>query len=639
MKIGRTIYSLTLIAFSTIFFGGCKDDNFIDEPDMTANGEVLKITASMNPVTNSRAYIQSGEVDQGTFTITYPYYYQTTDAGSNAWRHYYAYGEVSFQGTTGFAYNITNQGPVELKWAPTSSGANNGVYVRPNYETGATMFLDNVAYGTGATNGNPALKDSLISLPQTNNPYVAAMFDSITGSNDLLWGKSYANKNAQWVHFPLHHYMSRLKVNVTVDNSGDHKLTIKLDSATMKITNLLLTPKSYDRLTGTLYFIEQTNGLLKNDTVKYPADYNDFQLVYGLDQIEENPTLTGWKQITVPEEGNGDIKIFSTEDFVFPPQDLLTDENRPRLVITIPSKDVNNGIDYPDRDSVEFSGYIPRSMFIQGSGDQQLIPDRLNFLKEYVLTLNTTLTPGNPELEFMPVTVEQWVDKGHLSPKANQAGIGSAADFYKLIKTYNIYNTFQLGRYGYIMDKESGKWNFQMRATGVELELDSIQGKMIPGTMTANGATPPYQVDMRSRIEYVVLPGDDYPYEIATNSDIYDMLTTLPNQGVTSIDDDPTQNNFQTLITAWNSHEKSIQAWKQGIFGSYDYQTDKWIFKISDSITLDYDTINGAMLQDDKYKYSIVYGNNVTVTINNYPSSGASQTVEADTLTQILSGQ
>ncbi|MCH5229772.1 MAG: hypothetical protein J1F12_07260 [Muribaculaceae bacterium] len=654
MKRKHLIYGIVTTLFAGAF-SSCKEDTYLGN-DLIEEGGVLQVNAELKKPASTRGYIESGKIEEGIFTLTYPYYYANINVGEGTFRFNYAFGQVSFQGSTGFAYNVTSDGPVELRWAEKSSGANNGVYVRPNYyDNTATLFMDNVLYGTGASGTGGALspRDTIISLPE-DNPYIAAKFDDEEGTNDLLWGKGTAKLNSRWIMMEMHHYMSRVKVNVTV-KKREGQMNIDLRNAKVKITNVLQVPKSYNRKTGELYFIGQTAGKLNESETIQPEQYQDFQMVYRQNEVEEgespeNPetrvdetaTLVEnywWekpiKNYVEPDEEDEEkmieYEVYSTYDFVFPPQTLQTDDKRPRLVITVPAKDYNDGAsEYGKEGDIEFSGYLPRSMFVKGEGEQEMVPERLNFLKEYALTINTSLEPGEPELEFMPVTVEPWVDKGHLAPKSNQAGIGSAADFYKMIEYYKANNTFQLGRYGYIMDEKTNKWRFQFRATNVELELEKIQGEMKPGTHTENGVTPPFEIDVRNRVELVVLP-DGSKYELETkngaNEGLYELLTTDPIGVVQTEESSPEKNNFSELIEAYES--KARKALRLAIFGEYDKDEKKWIFKISDDIILDYKDIVGKMPAGELHPYRMYLDTN-KVTVKNYPGEEGPKVLELE---------
>lgn len=647
MKIKQIkILSSLLLIGSVGSLWSCRDDlSYNGGEDLFEDGSI-RIGASVAAAQATRDgdaesfYIESGTVDKGLFTITYPYYYQTINTGLNTWRHLYDYGEVTFgyegMKETGIAVKIKNNDSEPLRWADTGSSANQGIYVRSgvSYDgDSATLYMDNVSrtdFVALQSGGTVHQRDSLISI-NTNpekNPYKASVFDTVNGTNDLLWGKARAKKYDRYINFKLHHNMSRLIVKVVVEDGADEsKLKLSLDRANVRIENILTEPLTYNRLTGDLLFVRQSNGVLSADEIS-ETQYHPFDLV----TYDESMEMATWKNRSLREEGQNKDLIYETEDFVVPPQILKTDANRPRLVITIPFEDYNDGLELGNQFNqdgyVTFSGLLPRSMFMQdeGTSGQGQVPVRLDFLKEHVLTITTKMKPGDPELEFLPVTVEKWVNKGNYLPLANQAGIGNFSDFMDMIRYYQDKNDFQLGRYGFkdnISTQYSGLdsviqgWHFQFRATNIVLPIDSIQGQMIPN---ADG-TKYYVMDLRNRIQLIEMPdGTQRELPMVTISTVlYDILTSPKNDGVKA---EKEGFQFSDLINSYNSNV--YEMWKQCYFGEYNKNNGTWIFKISENIELDYLDIATMMLPGNRFglkDFSFVFKEGITVKVKNVPEN------------------
>lgn len=290
-------------------------------------------------------------------------------------------------------------------------------------------------------------------------------FHGDEGSNDLLWGSTTANRNASPLNFNLHHCMARVKVQVTVDHTNDSDGELSLEGATVSISNLVHTPDSYNRLNGSL-------SLGENPT------YKDLVLVGKNDGTETDDEYNWATSVRLDPKGkeseSGTTEVYTSCDFVLPPQDLLTDDRRPKLIIRLANGTV-------------YSGILPHAMVIDDGGenkDDKAYPVALSFLREHILTIRTLITEDPPELAFMPVWVVQWVEKDEFTIEAHQSGIYKADEFYKLIEYYNASNEYQLVRYGKLSGdgNSSGedKWVFDFWHS-VVLEQSQIAGCMVPG--------------------------------------------------------------------------------------------------------------------------------------------------------------
>lgn len=389
-------YMKTLIAAaSALAIVSCTKDG-IPDPD---GEKPVRIGARTALELQSRAYQASGEVSSGTYYLTYT-------ARDKA------------------------KAVAKAEFGNSETGEKNGIVTLPSGdrllwkfitdESVSTFCLDNVVpkslgVGDGTT----------VTFGSDNNPFKAGRFDEVNGTNDLLWGTRDVSRNAENIHFDLHHNMSRVRVQVTVNRKNSTEGALNLDGAEVKITSLIHTPLSFNRLDGTLALGED-------------PDYDDLVLVHADGTIDWNPD---------PElnKSEGDTEMRTTYDFVLPPQ-ALSDENRPRLVITL-------------ADGSVYSGILPHAMEINSPEYKNPYPVALSFLKEHILTLRTEITEAPPSLSFMPVTVVEWIDRGSFTLEGHQAGIYTTKDFEDLLHWWDEYNEDQLARYG-LLEEDGKKWMF-----------------------------------------------------------------------------------------------------------------------------------------------------------------------------------
>ena len=399
---------------------GCTSDPAI--PEDPAEGTTVRVSAEVARQLYTKGYRESGDVVDGTYYLTYP-------AASGA----DALATVRFgQETETPGMGIVMKESAALKWIDVKQPT-------------PTFFLDNVS--PASSSGSDATE---VVFSDSYNPFKAGLFDQVNGNNDLLWGSTTATHGTKTVNFDLHHYMSRLRVEITVNHTNGYEednLDLIEKEATVSITNLIHTPLSYNRLDGSLALGNQ---------------YAELELVN---------TAINWEKTPGKDDAGSDPSdkdVYITQDFVLPPQNLLEDENRPKLVIQL-----NNGTVY--------SGILPHAMLVVDETTNEITyPVALHFLKEHILTIRTTITEDPPELIFMPVTVVQWVDKGEFTVEAHQAGIYTATEFSRLISYYASNNEYQLIRYGKLVQGQESadeKWEFVFFHS-VTLDYDTIAGSM-----------------------------------------------------------------------------------------------------------------------------------------------------------------
>lgn len=410
-----------------------------------------------------------GVVREGEFYLTYP---PVSGTPLLATVHFGMNNELPEMGI------VTDGNGKELKW----------IHVfRPN----PTFYLDNVP--PALSDGSSADSVTEIRLDPDKNPFKAGLFDE--KSNDLLWSSVTATHGAKTVHFDLHHNMARVRVEVTVDRTNEKEQgDLDLDGAKVYITSLIHDPVSYNRLDGSL--------ALGDD-----PEYKDLVLV---DERDGNNDKMSWRT----REAIDEVKdIYATQDFVLPPQGLLEDAQRPKLVIELKS-------------GATYSGILPHAMLVMDENADPTDPTTptypvaLHFLKEHILTIRTTITEDPPELIFMPVTVVQWVDKGNFTIEAHEAGIYTATEFSRLIGYYANNNEYQLVRYGKQVQEEGStdkKWAFVFFHS-VTLDYDTIAGSMSDRT---NGQDDFYFV-FNNYAVYVRKNGEE-PVSV-TREKLYDIV-------------------------------------------------------------------------------------------------------------------
>ena len=425
---------LTLISLFIVGFlcSSCIMEQQRDE-DIMPEGGAIRVQARLAKTLSSRAYQEEGVVESGQYFLSYP------QSGNNQ----YVVGTVTFgiESSPGMGIAKSSQN-TELKWSDVGNSP-------------TTFMLDNVQPSPDNDTDSP----TTVGFNENYNPFVADVFDNVDGTNDLLWGSVSVSRDTRTLAFDLHHNMSRVIVQVMIQHMEGTDDPIDLEGASVKITNLYPGPVSYNRLDGNFDLGDQER-------------MKDIMIV--------DPTK-GEKHNWTSVDEDTDNTTYISPDIILPPQSLLEDVNRPKLVITLA-----NG--------TEYVGILPHAMLVAASNsptEDLVYPVNLAFLKEHILTIRTVITETPPELEFMPVYVVDWVDKGEFELESHQSGIYTPEEFYKLIGYYEINNEYQLVRYGYetTIDGSSGPiWIFNF-FSGVTLEYNEIFNKMHPATETAKGKT------------------------------------------------------------------------------------------------------------------------------------------------------
>lgn len=481
--IGKTRYKIIIglfVAAMSSVFAACSSEE-VPAANSPEDGGI-RVVAEVARQVYSRAYQEEGYVESGTYYLSYP-------SSSNG--NPYGVAQVDFgRDEKNPAIGFIDP---SLKWKDVGGGST------------PTFYLDNVS--------DPERNEKTeVKFSDVYNPYKAGLFDK-EGMNDLLWGKIEAQRNAKTINFDLHHNMSRLRVQVTVNKDQEYGSSLTLDGAKVEISSINQNPVSFNRLSGDL----ELPAVAEETEEEYKRVYTSLTLVDELENTKEEDRIT-WKE---DKEENNESIVYTTQDFVLPPQGLLENEYRPRLTITL-------------KDGTKYSGILPHAMEIEGE-DNTTIPAYLYFLKEHILTIRTVITEEPPLLSFMPVWVMKWVDKGEFTIEAHQAGIYREEEFYKLIEYYRANNEYQLVRYGYLYttgEPAEERWNFDF-FSGVTLDRSRITGKMVADEKKEPRPNPkPFSFSFNN---YAVYVGDKDENGIfqdpkrVTETELYNIVTGKSN--------------------------------------------------------------------------------------------------------------
>lgn len=580
----------------------CSDDSsdfhWFDSDD---DSEQITVGASIRGNIHSRGYKDAGVVDEGDYYLTYPMSQRIVQGDTT---YTYDYANVHF-GTVGaekmgfVTYTGKDGKLTDLKWSDV------------NLRKGGTavFYLDNVSPDLN-DQANEAV-DYVLFRQGEEIPYSAGVFDNVNGSNDLLWGRAEAANNTKMVNFTLHHNMARLRVVITVLPREDNKARVDLfREATLEITGLQQVPEGFDRTTGNL--------VLPLNPERTPLT------VVNIDNSEqENNGAMIWadrKVDTVTSNGKEvEGVIYTTQDFVLPPQELPNDGARPTLCLTVPAKYAR--LD-PGEPALVYEAFLPQNMYAAATGEseEEVVnrpPMPLSFMKEHVLTIRATVGPPEMELEFAPVYLEDWTDMGEYSVEGQQAGIYTNQDFMDFLECYKEGDTELLGKYGYTSGTDADgnpKWIIMFWSRAIDLPKEKIENALdgymdrdpkIPFSFSFNN----YVIKVNGWGDYSELSG------AAGQIRLYNLITGLeePLPGITTLDD------FKGMITAYgNSSTSGMQK-----YGAYDNTNERWEFEFTqnaaDVFEVEYEVIRGKM--KDNLNFIINFRGH-TVKVKNIPGVG-----------------
>ena len=473
-------YFNIICLLSVGLFLSCSESELMTDPPV--NNAALRIAAEIQGAKNTRGYKSSGVIEEGIYYMSY------IDSQGES-----KISEVVFVNGSG---HISIDNDKYLEW--------DQIGYNPGLESTSQFFLDNVPPENGEQTGN------IVNFTEDFNPFVAGVLDKDDGSNDLLWGERQIARNSPIVNFQLHHCMAMINVELTYEKEiNGIPEDLKIEEATVSISNLLKTPKSYNRETGELSFTRiEANEEASGSPEANQSDRLEYE---SMTLVDRN---NSWKIPEKSEKDGKEIIIYKSKDFVLPPQELLTTEDRPRLSVKIPKEDGTE---------ITYSGVIPRAMEMTMS-DGSTVPMTLALLREYCLTLHIRLSLDPVEIIFMPVTVADWVDKGTILINADQAGINDEPGFLQFINILKEYVPGQednLERFGY-KDGEKWKFNifselsFDLNDENQELKLEDIKGVL------KNIELPDFSFNMHNWKIYIYSEGQKYV--LTTSEELYNFL-------------------------------------------------------------------------------------------------------------------
>lgn len=449
LKRHKTRWRFILIAellLSALLSSCVNDDLFISQ--IEDDNDNIRIRANVMPPEQTRAYYGSSQeperVTSGLWYFTYPK--ASNLSFSNA---IYERATVDFNASpddpyTGFAKYINDKGEEkDLKWKHIwDNGTTSNSYYFYLHNINPDFYED-----TYTADGSPARTRSYQKITfKDSSPFKAIMpLDKENGSNDIITGECsfWSSDKNKIFDFTLEHRLSLFKLNIEVYPAEDNHL-VNLENATVTLNNIytglssfsIYSPKSFSSSTSSssnYYYGNYT----KKDLFTIKGDPEKGE--YNWESIEEDPDYTY-------EGETYRRKIYHSFEFVAPPQTFSG--TMPKFTVMVPKEDVT-GAETDKGSFVEYTGYLPSSMFNYVEGKLDPAPMATAFAGGYQLTVTASINSPETELHFSPVKVEAWISKGSFTISTNQAGIYNIDDFEKMVKAYNDEDLSELEKYGY----------------------------------------------------------------------------------------------------------------------------------------------------------------------------------------------
>lgn len=311
----------------------------------------------------------------------------------------------------------------KLTWSDINTNVNN------------SFVLDNVPITDGFTTTTSTASINLqkIKLEDGVSLYDAAPAPEQNGTgNDLVWGtvkvKDVSNAPLSYVHFGLKHLMSMLTFKIESNDETIKSILNNPEKIDVKLYRVITKPSTYNRLTGAISIDSNTDPIGKDNPI-----------TLDIIESEQNESAT-------------------TENWIFPPQKFINNQ-RPILSITLTKGDGTTNT---------FKGVLPETMLYENSYEL------LEFISGCHLTIKVKL--GNwakPQIQFRPVLVKKWVDKGDAQLNSNQVGVYTAEELKELVDAYNknpSEDNLTLWKYGIL---NGDTWTFYLWKTLTNVTLDS----------------------------------------------------------------------------------------------------------------------------------------------------------------------
>lgn len=311
----------------------------------------------------------------------------------------------------------------KLTWSDINTNVNN------------SFVLDNVPITDDftTTTSKASINLQKIELEDGVSLYDAAPAPGQNGTgNDLVWGtvkvKDVSNAPLSYVHFGLKHLMSMLTFKIESKDETIKSILNNPENIAVKLYRVITKPSTYNRLTGAISIGSNIDPIGKDNPI-----------TLDIIESEQNESAT-------------------TENWIFPPQKFINNQ-RPILSITLTKGDGTTNT---------FKGVLPETMLYENSYEL------LEFISGCHLTIKVELGNwANPQIQFRPVLVKKWVDKGDAQLNSNQVGVYTAEELKELVDAYNenpSEDNLTLLKYGIL---NGDTWTFYLWKTLTNVTLDS----------------------------------------------------------------------------------------------------------------------------------------------------------------------
>jgi len=394
---------IMVTAVMGVLIAACSNHELNEETGLNVN-DPLEISVTINETLQSRAESEPAVGD---------YYFSYIGKGTTT--KYTVLKVVLDQEGKGTPI-LNNK---KLTWSDINTNVNN------------SFVLDNVPEPDGFTTTTSTASINLQEIKLEDGSdvslYDAAPAPEQNGTgNDLVWGtvkvKDVSNAPLSYVHFGLKHLMSMLTFNIESNDKTIKSILNNPENIDVKLYRVITKPSTYNRLTGAISI---------NGNIDPIGEENSIML--DIIETEQNESAT-------------------TENWIFPPQKFINNQ-RPILSITLTEGDGTTNT---------FKGVLPETMLYENSYEL------LEFISGCHLTINVELGNWeNPQIQFRPVLVKKWVDKGDAQLNSNQVGVYTAEELKELVDDYNedpSKDNLTLWKYGIFSNTEN-KWTFYLWKT------------------------------------------------------------------------------------------------------------------------------------------------------------------------------
>ncbi len=400
---------IMVVAVMGVLIAACSNHELNEETGLNVN-DPLEISVTINETLQSRAESEPAVGD---------YYFSYIGKGTTT---NYTVLKVLLDHEGKGTPILNNK---KLTWSDINTNVNN------------SFVLDNVPEPDGFTTTTSTASINLQEIKLEDGSdvslYDAAPAPEQNGTgNDLVWGtvkvKDVSNAPLSYVHFGLKHLMSMLTFKIESNDVTIKSILNDPGNIDVKLYHVITKPSTYNRLTGAISIDSNTDPIGKDNPI-----------TLDIIESEQNESAT-------------------TENWIFPPQKFINNQ-RPILSITLTKGDGTTNT---------FKGVLPETMLYENSYEL------LEFISGCHLTIKVKLGNwANPQIQFRPVLVKKWVDKGDAQLNSNQVGVYTAEELKELVDAYNenpSEDNLTLLKYGIL---NGDTWTFYLWKTLTNVTLDS----------------------------------------------------------------------------------------------------------------------------------------------------------------------